>query len=99
MMQRLTLELCSFILVWLIILWHSVVAAAGSDSVISSRVKYNSNVYRWTTSLETETYLTLPHPKNLELFPQRSYFNPNLRAALNQNVSVLRTGDTFHAAF
>lgn len=99
MMQRLTLELRLFILAWLITLWHSVAAAAGPDSVISFRANYGSNVYRWTASLETETYLTLASPKNLELLSQRSYFNPNLRAALKQNVSVLHTGGTFYATF
>ena len=98
-MKRLKLELRLFILVRLIILWYSVAAAADTDSVISFRANYNSNVYSWTTSLRTETYLTLALPKALELFPQRSYFNSNLRATLKQNVSVLHTGDTFHVAF
>lgn len=99
MMQRLTLELRLFTLVRLTMLCRSVAAAAGSDSVISFRANYGSNGYGPTASLETDTYPTLAFPKNLGLFPQRSYFNAGLRAALKQNASVLRTGDIFHAAF
>jgi len=98
MMQRPKSELCLFILVWLTMLWYSV-AAATEPNFVSLRANYNSNVYSWATSLETETYLTPALPKPLELFPQRSFSNSNLRAALKQNASVLHTGDVFHVAF
>jgi len=92
MMQRPKSELCLFILVWLTMLWYSIVAAAEPGSAISSKANYNSNVYSWTTSLETETHLTPALPKPLGLFLQRSFLNLGLRATLKQNVRGPYTG-------